>query len=159
MRHLLLPVLFVIFVATPAAHAQGLEDFSNISRAIGKEVSVVDRSGVIREGIVEAATADAVTLRVGSVTQSFARAEVASAARTKDGRIDGAIKGALIGFVLYAVASKACDAQPCPRPSRVPIAGLTAVGYVIDATEANGRPLYRAPAAAPMGTLQLSFRF
>jgi hypothetical protein len=66
MRHLLLSVLFVILVSAPAAYAQGLEAFLNISRAIGKEVSVVDRSGLIREGILEAATADAVTLRVGS---------------------------------------------------------------------------------------------
>ncbi len=69
MRYLILPVLFVMFVSTPAAHAQGREDFKGFSRAIGKEVSVVERSGLVHEGIVEAVTADDVTLRFGSTMQ------------------------------------------------------------------------------------------
>ena len=159
MGYLILPALVLLFMPMPAVRAEQLEDFSRMSRAIGKEVALVDRGGLIRNGILEGANADGVTLRVGSATQSFARAEVASAARTKDGSIDGAIKGALLGFVLSAVASQACDAQPCPSQSWVPlIAGLTAAGYVIDATEVNGRPLYRAP-SAPAPRLNISLRF
>ena len=155
MRHVISPVLFVIFVATPAAHAQGLEEFSNISRAIGKEVSVVDRSGLIREGIVEAATADQVTLRVGSAMQSFARAEIASAERMKDESSDGAIKGALWGLALILVPNQGGFSFTGYAGA---VAVFAAAGYLIDAGESNRQPLYRAPSASAP-TLKLSWRF
>ena len=37
MRYPILPVLFVIFVAAPAAHAQGLEDFSGFHERSAKK--------------------------------------------------------------------------------------------------------------------------
>jgi hypothetical protein len=158
MRHLISPVLFVIFVATPAAHAQGLADFSNISRAIGKEVSVVDRSGLIREGIVEAATADQVTLRVGSARQSFARAEIASAERLTDERIDGAALGALAGVVMHVLFpyGGCFGKSPCPFWREVALGAAS--GYLLDAVQSNRQPLYRAPSASAP-TLKLSWRF
>jgi hypothetical protein len=154
MRYLLLPVVFVI-VATSAAHAQALEDFSNISRAIGKEVSIVDRIGLVREGVLEAVTADAVTLRVGSATTQLERAVIASAERIKDDSSDGAIRGALLGLAIILV----------PNQGGFSFAGywrgvalLAAVGYVADVTESNRQPLYRAPSASAP-TLKVSWRF
>ena len=57
-------------------------------------------------------------LRLGSATQSFSRAEVASAERPKDGRIDGALKGALVGIMLTAIgnsASREYGGRPSPE--------------------------------------------
>ena len=94
MGYLILPALVLIFVPTPAARAHQLEDFSRLSRAIGKEVSLVDRSGLIRKGIVEAATADAVTLRFGSAAAvDPARRDRPVRSVMKDGRSDGVDQG------------------------------------------------------------------
>ena len=155
MRYLILPVLFVMFVATPAAHAQRLEDFSGFSRAIGKEVSVVDRSGLIREGIVEAATADDVQLRFGSATQWFPRAEIASAERLKDESSDGAVKGALWGILLGLMPNQGGGSFAQYWQT---VALFAAAGYLFDAMETNRQPLYRAPSASAP-TLKVSFRF
>jgi len=77
MRSLLLPLLFVMFVATPEAHAQGANDFAAFAKAVGKEVSIVDQRGLVLEGIVEAATEENVTLRVGATTRSLSRKDIA----------------------------------------------------------------------------------
>jgi hypothetical protein len=159
MRYLIVPVLFVVFVAAPAAHAQGIEDFKSFSRAIGKEVSLVDRSGVIREGIVEAATADAVTLRFGSATSSFLRAEIASAERLKDQSSDGAIKGALWGLLVIVLPNQGyASAGDAFAASWRIVAGFTVAGYLLDAAQTHRQPLYRAPSASPP-TLKVSLRF
>lgn len=155
MRDLILPVLFVIFVAAPAAHAQGLEDFSGFLRAIGKEVSIVDRSGLIREGIVEAATADGVTLRVGSATRLFTRAEIASAERLKDDSSDGAVKGALVALAMILVPNQGGSSFTGYWRG---VALFAAAGYLIDVSQSNRQPLYRAPSASPP-TLTVSWRF
>jgi hypothetical protein len=159
MRYLILPVLFAIFVAAPAAHAQGLEDFSNISRAIGKEVSVVDRSGLIREGILEAATADAVTLRVGSATQWLPRADVASAERMKDESSDGALRGAIWALAVALIPNQGwTSAGDYLRSVAIAFVVFPTAGYLLDAAESNRQPLYRAPSASSP-TLKISFRF
>lgn len=154
MRYLLLPVLFIMFVATPVVHAQGLEDFSRLSRAIGKEVSIVDRGGLVREGMVEAVTADAVTLRFGSATVSFPRAEIARAERMRDGRSDGAIKGAIFAVITGALAVRAYP----PGSDRagmflVHVATYSGIGWLLDAAQTNREPIYRAPALAPTASL------
>ena len=157
MGYLIVPTLLLIFLPSPEQRAHRLEDFSRLSRAVGKEVSLVDRSGLIHEGIVEAATVDGVTLRVGSATVSFPRAEVASAERVKDGRIDGAIRGALIGAVLTGLGSQGCvSATACPFWR--PVAVYAVAGYLLDASESNPQPLFRAPSASA-ATLKVSFRF
>jgi len=155
MRYLILRVLFVIFVAAPAAHAQGLEEFSGFLRAIGKEVSIVDRSGLIREGIVEAATADGVTLRVGSATRLFPRAEIASAERMKDDSSDGAFRGALLGLAIILVPNQGGFSFTDYWRG---VALFAAAGYLFDVTESNRQPLYRAPSASAP-TLKVSRRF
>ena len=159
MGYLILPVLVIVFVPLGPCPDQ-LEDFSRFSRAIGQQVALVDHGGVFREGIVDAATAESVTLRVGSIKTSFPRAGVARADRTKkDSSIDGALKGALIGFALTALASQGCDSTIPRCPSWIPFTAITAAGYVIDASVAKPRPLYRAPSSSPSPTLSVSLRF
>lgn len=156
MGYLMLPMLLIVLVPEPSARGHRIEDFSRFSQAIGKEVSVVDQSGLVREGTVESATGDGVALRISSARRWFPRAEVVSAQRLQDARIDGAIKGALIGTLLAGVASQGCvSREQCPT-WRV-IGAFAAAGYVLDAAQSNRRPLYRAPLAAP--TLRASFRF
>ena len=158
MRHLTLPVLFAVFVAVPV-QAQGLEDFASFSRAIGKEVSIVDSSGLLHEGIIEAATADAVTLRFGSATQSFPRAQIASGERIKDESSDGAIKGALWGLLLIILPNQGWNSTgDWFKGSCVIVTTFTVGGYLLDAAESHRQPLYRA-AAASAPTLKMSWRF
>ncbi len=160
MRYSTLPLLFVICVAAPAAHAQGLEDFAGISRAIGKEVSVVQRSGLIREGIVEAVTADTVTLRVGSATERLPRADIASAERMKDESSDGAVKGALWALAVALIPNQGWSSGgDYLRGVAMAFVVLPAAGYLLDAMESNRQPLYRAPSTASAPTLKISFRF
>jgi len=157
MGYLILPTLLLILVPGPGARAATLQDFSRLSGAIGQEVSLVDLDGLVRVGIVEAATGDGITLRVGSATQSFLRAQVASAERLKDGRIDGALKGAMLGFVMATLGSQGCvSVERCPFWG--PITVMAGVGYLIDAGSNNREPLYRVP-LAPAPSLKFSWRF
>ena len=159
MRYPLLQVLFVMFVSAPAAHAQRLEDFSNMSRAIGKEVSIVDRSGLIREGIIEAATADAVTLRIGSASQRLLRADIASAERMKDESSDGARRGAIWALAVALIPNQGwTSAGDYLRGVAIAFVFFPTAGYLLDAAESNRQPLYRAPSASSP-TLKVSFRF
>ena len=159
MRHLVLPALFVTVVAIPAAQAQGLEDFKSLSRAIGKEVSVVDRGGLIREGIVEAATADGVKLRVGSTTEWFPRSDIASAERMKDESSDGAIKGAIWALAVALIPNQGwASGGDYLRGVAMALVIFPTAGYLLDAAESNRQPIYRAPSASSP-TLKISFRF
>ena len=156
MGYLILPALLFVLGPMQERADRQLEDFSRLSRAIGKDVALVDRNGVVREGIVEAATADDVTLRLGSATQVFPRAGIASAERLKDSKINGAVTGALVGLFVVALSGQGYSDPP---PRHVPwlwVAGFAGAGYVIDA--AQGKPLYRAP-ELPAPTLKVSLRF
>ncbi len=125
-------------IPAPARSAHKLEDFSRLSRAIGERILLTDPSGVVRDGVLAGMTADGVTMRFGSVTQSFARAEVASAERLKDKTADGVAKG-----ILFAAIFGIGDVTG--RQYLRGIATLAAIGYLLDAAEAHREPLYRAP--------------
>jgi hypothetical protein len=158
MRHLISPMVFVIFVATPAAHAQGLEDFKSISRVIGKEVSVVARSGLIREGVVEAATDHGIRLRVGSATEWLPRADIASAERMKDASSDGALRGAIWALAVALIPNQGwTSAKDYMRTVAIAFVVFPTAGYLLDAADSNRQPVYRAPSPPP--TLKVSWRF
>jgi hypothetical protein len=158
MGYRILAALFVLFVATPAARAQSLEDFASISRAIGKEVSVVERTGPIREGIVEAVTADGLKLRVRSATEWVPRADIASAERMKDESSDGALRGAIWALAVALIPNQGwTSAGEYWRTVGIAFVVFPTAGYLFDAAESNRQPLYRAPSPAPM--LKVSRRF
>jgi hypothetical protein len=158
MRDLISQVLFVVFVAASTARAQGLDDLKSFSRAIGKDVSVVDRSGRIREGTVEEATADGVRLRVGSVTEWLPGPEIASAERMKDKSSDGALRGALWALAVALIPNQGwSSAGHYWRSVGLAFVVFPTAGYLLDAAESNRQPLYRAPAPAP--ALKISWRF
>ena len=157
MRYWILPVLFVTFAAAPAAAQQvrEIEDFGNLSRAIGKKVSIVDLSGQIREGVIEAADWKEVTLRNKSGKEWLSRADIASAERMKDDSSDGAIRGAL--FALSMILVPNIEGFSFGTYWRT-VVFCSVPGYLFDATDAVRMPLYRAPSAAAP-TLKLSLRF
>ena len=156
-----------MLVAARAAHGQGLDDFSRLSRAIGKEVSIVDQSGLVREGVVEMVAADEVRLRFGSATQWLPIGVIASVDQLKDGRRDGAIKGAVFGAITGALTMYSFHRHPewlSPNANRSGMSLLhvttwSGIGWLVDAVNTSRKPLYRGPVAASMGTLKLSFGF
>ncbi len=85
----------------------------------------------------------------------------------KDGRRDGALKGAIFGAITGAMAMRAYHRHPewlSPNASRagmffLHVSSWAGVGWLVDAANTNRQSFYRAPAAAPVGTLQPSFRF
>lgn len=157
MGHPILPVLFVIIAAAPAAAQQvrELEDFGNLSRAIGKKVSIVDASGQIREGVIEAADWNEVTLRNKAGRQWLSRTQIASAERMKDDSSDGAIRGALFALSMILVPNIEGFSFDTYWRS---VVFCSVAGYLFDAMDAVRQPLYRAPSAAAP-TLKLSWRF
>lgn len=163
MTLLIVPGLFFLLAAPmPGPPAKALADFSRISRALNQQIALVDADGTKHEGVLTAADGDQVSVKLGSATKTFSRANIASAERKGDGRIDGVVKGALFGFVIAALASQGCDDTTRCHPWRL-VAATAGVGYWFDAEETHSRPLYRAPAmiaaAKPKPALSLSFRF
>jgi hypothetical protein len=163
---LIIPLLgFLAAAPMPGPPAQVLADFSRFSKAISREISIVDNAGTVHHGVLAAVGSDSVTLKVGSGMQSFARTEIASAEHMKDGRLGGAIKGALFGLFFTAMASQGYDSTTPGYVPWVSVAAYAGAGYLLDAAENNPQPLYRAqgqPKAArarPKPGLSLSIRF
>ena len=82
----------------------------------------------------------------------------------KDGRIDGVIKGALLGLFLSALASQGLESSDAATGYMTKsVVSFAALGYLIDYGETNRRTLYRAPgqpsAAKTRPSVSLSFRF
>jgi len=161
MRNLIVSAtLLFMFTPLTGAAAQGLQDFARFSKAIGKEVVIVDHKGLIREGVVEAATGDSITLRFGSATQVFARAEIARADRLRDSPTDGAIKGAAVGLALALTASLLDELGIQYYPPT--IAMYAGIGFAFDVFNVNRQTFYRTPAAvstSPSPALKFSLRF
>ena len=159
MEFLTIPVLLlVIFAPVPSDKAK-LADFGRFSNAIGQQISLVDDDGFVHEGVLRAASSSEVTMEFGSSTKTFKRDVIASGERKRDGRIDGLIKGMLIGL-LHAGA---VVAEPETRGSRgtIWLTTLTfwaSIGYVVDATQNHPQPIYRAP-APPKPAVKMSLRF
>jgi hypothetical protein len=164
MGFLVFPLLLVLTIApVPGPPAHALADFSRFSSAIDREIAIVDVDGTVREGTVTAVTAEDVTLRFGSGAKTFPRADVMSAERIRDRRVDGAVKGAIFGAILGLLTMQAYESTGERFGAW---AGSTAIyggiGYLLDAAQMHREPLYRAPASAAPATtasLKLSLRF
>ena len=162
MRYIVLSALLFLLAAPTPARAQGLDDFSRFSKAINKQIALVEADGTVREGILTAATADGVTVRFPSGEKTFPRATVASAERTHDGKVDGAIKGAVLAALMSAVMWNDWNGNNKAGWFAGQIATFAGVGWLIDAGQTNSEPIYLAPppvTAVPTGSLKLSFRF
>lgn len=156
--------VFLMLVSVTSSMAQGLEDFTRFSKAIGKEVSIVDRSGVVREGVVEAVTDQNVMLRLGSGSQTVVRSEIVRADRMRDSNVDGVIKGLLLRLLMAQGAGQGSVSAERDYSPLVLVGFFAALGYQQDAANHSPRPLYRAPSSAspapsPAPILKLAVRF
>lgn len=157
---LLVPMLIIIALApTPQPSDAALADFSRFSKALGQNVTLVDREGTVREGLVSSSTADSVTLAFGAGERIFARADVIKAERSRDGVKDGIIKGALFGGIVGVFAAQGYRSQ------NEAIAGwfgsvaiYSGIGWAMDASQKHPETIYRN-ASAPAAAVKLAVRF
>jgi hypothetical protein len=160
---LVVPILMLFFLGADGnERKQDHADFSRFTKAIGAEIAIVDRDGIVREGLVTAASADELTLNFSGVEKTFARDAVASGERLKDGTRDGFIKGAIFGAVAATVAMQGYNSQGSTRGNMAAgwvsaVAVYGGIGWLIDAAQTNREPIYRSAAPAP--SLKLSMRF
>lgn len=115
--------------------------FARVAEAIGERILLTDSSGIVRDGVLADMTADALTMRFGATTQTFAREKVASAERLKDPTSDGVAKGVLLG--LLSVGDQTMGHY------LTGIALFGALGFILDAGETHRQTLYRAPWFTP----------
>lgn len=158
---LTVPIL-LLFTLGPKSSDAALADFSKFSSAINKPIALVDRDGTVREGVLTNATGDDVTMRFGSGTRSFARADVVSAERLRDGSKDGALKGALFGALVGLLMAQAYDSDADAYNGFLgSVVVYTGIGWALDAAQTHRQPIYRVPAssAAAKPSVKMSLRF
>jgi hypothetical protein len=167
---LLVPILIAV-APLPGPSATVLMDFSRMAKAIDREIALVDKDGAVREGRLVSATADQVTMDFGGTRRVFAKTEIASAERLRDGVTDGIVRGVLFGLFMGALATQGCTSSMsnCTRDAVLgAMAVYGAIGWALDASEANRQPIYRSASAPPKANpgfdafgrkLTLSFRF
>jgi hypothetical protein len=159
---LIIPLLLLAIVAPSSQPGEReLTDFERFSKAIGREIALVDRDGTVREGLLEGATADHVTMRFGSGATTFTRAAIVSAERLRDGRKDGAIKGAIFGAVAGIFAMQGFDSASEGMAGWAgSVAFYSAVGWALDAAQTHREPIYRAqPSGVAPPPVKLTLRF
>ena len=153
-------LLLFVLVPAPEPSAKAMMVFSRFARGAGKEISLVDKDGTVREGRLVSATADAVTMEFASGRRTFAKADVTSADRLRDSNTDGLIRGAVFGGVLGLIVFGAYDANPRGGVWLQVMGTYGAIGWTIDALNKNRQPIYRAPAPAQAKPgLTFSLRF
>ena len=157
---LVIPFVLLFFMGHGKAPESELVDFSRFAAAIGAEIAIVDREGIVREGVVTAASADDVTMSFSGTPKTFSRDVVASGERLRDGRRDGAIKGAvfgaLVGLVMEGYSSGGAS-RAAGFVSAVAI--YSGIGWALDAAQNNREPIYRSPPPAPAPGVKLTLRF
>jgi hypothetical protein len=153
--------LFLLFLLGPNGNGSEsrLADFSRFTKAIGAEIAIVDREGIVREGVVMAASADEVTMSFSGTPKTFSRDAVASGERLRDGRRDGVIKGAIFGALAGFVVMQGYPSEGSARAAGFvsTVAIYSGIGWVLDAAQTHREPIYRAQAPAP--GVKLSVRF
>lgn len=161
MGFLTLPVLLLLTVTPAPDRVRDLGDFTRFRKTVGEHVALVQQDGTVRQGVVTDATIDQVTMRFGTGTTTFARTEVASADRLRDGRKDGVVKGALFGVFFgllmnHAYSENGGDFRAGHWAQA--IGTYAGIGYLLDAAQTHREPIYRAsPAVAPKVKLSLRF--
>lgn len=143
-------LLLIIFGPVPGPSQHRLADFGRLSNSIGKTISLVDHTGLVREGVVTSTNADEVTMQFGAVSQSFKRTEIARAERLTDSNKDGAIKGALFGAVLGGLVFSGYSTPRADVLLRMTVT-YAGIGYFLDATQSHREPIFSAAPASPRG--------
>ncbi len=130
----------VLIIAGVPAHvsADTLAMFERLQRHVGRDVIVVDTTGMVMEGRVLAATSAKLDLGFGQHVRSFAPDVIARVDRQVDSPVDGFLKGLVIGALLGALSR---DTEWALAMA----AGYGGLGYVLDVGHQAREPIYRAP--------------
>ena len=158
-----LPVLLILLIHQ-GLHQWGVDtgDFSRFMNAIDTGISLVDRPGVIHEGILTQTTSDAVTMAVGSDIKTFDYQDVVSAERLRDRRSDGTAKGAIVGFIVGLFAKQADDSPGMRWAHWIGWTGICAgLGWILDAGQDHRETIYQSHQSlmTPKPDVKLTLRF
>jgi hypothetical protein len=161
MGMLIVPLLILMTIGpNPKTPDHVLADFSRLVKAEGVEIALVDRDGTVREGVLASAGADQLTMQFGAGQKTFARTEVVTAERLRDGRKDGVIKGAIFGAITGLFAMQGFNK---PEEGLAAFAGsvavYSAIGYALDAAQTHREPIYRAAGTPAPPPVKISLRF
>ncbi|HYE87573.1 MAG TPA: hypothetical protein VEA16_14520 [Vicinamibacterales bacterium] len=151
MKILIAVPLILLLSADKVSAQQAHADFSRFARALGQEIVLVDREGVVREGVLADVNADQLTMTFGGGQKTFTQAEIFSADRVRDRTLDGAIKGAIVGGVLGLMMQAKSEWTLGATIS------YSIIGLLIDASQTHREPIYRA--APQPASLKFSLRF
>jgi hypothetical protein len=115
-----------------------LADFDRLQRHIGRDVVVVDATGLVLEGRVIAATSTSLDVGFGQHLRSFSPEAIARVDRQVDSPLDGLIKGLIVGALLGSMARDA-------KWTLSMAAGYGGLGLALDVGHRAREPIYRAP--------------
>jgi hypothetical protein len=108
-------------------------------------VSVTMTGGSPLEGTLLCLTGTEVVLATGGQVTTMALTQVRRIDTQRDAAWDGAVKGALLPLVMWAIACRQCDAGPMLKA----VAGYAVIGAIWDSLDTNQTRIYdRRPAAA-----------
>jgi hypothetical protein len=165
---LALPIVMLFFMG-PDARTSGhqVDDFSKFTTAIGAEIAIVDRDGIVREGVLTDVSADSLTMSFSGVPKTFSRDVVASGERLKDGSRDGFVKGAIFGAIAGALFMQGYDSYDGRRGNMAAgwlsgVAVYGGIGWLIDAAQNHREPIYKAVpvvTTSPTAGVKLTLRF
>jgi hypothetical protein len=140
--------------SNPTSAESRLANFSRIAKAAGESISFITSDGMVREGLLVSASADAITMKFAGGEQVFSKSTIASVERMRDTTGDGALTGAAFGALLGVLfVAGGAPAEHVLRSAAV----YGVIGWALDAANTNRQPLYRASSAGP--TLRMSIRF
>jgi hypothetical protein len=142
MRVLRSAVIATLLLAAGPAAAQEAPPCQPISPV---RVTVTTATGPSIQGTLLCLTGTEVVLTVNGQITTTALAGVRRIDTRSDPAWDGAVKGAILPLVMWAIFCHQCDAEPMFRA----MAGYAVIGAVWDSLDTNRTRLYdRRPAAA-----------
>jgi hypothetical protein len=70
--------------SNPTSAESRLANFSRIAKAAGESISFITSDGMVREGLLVSASADAITMKFAGGEQVFSKSTIASVERMRD---------------------------------------------------------------------------
>lgn len=131
--------IVLTMVGLPAQLSDGaLAEFDRLQRHLGRDVIVVDTTGLVIEGRVLAATSSTLDLGLGPHLRSFSAEAIARVDRQRDSPVDGLVKGLVIGALIGALSGNG-------KWAATSMASYGAFGFALDVGHHTREPIYRAP--------------
>jgi len=132
----------LMLIAAPAGAQQTTPACQPVSPV---RVTVTTSAGPSIQGTLLCLTGSEVVLATNGQVTTTALSSVRRIDTRADAAWDGAVKGAIVPLVMWAIFCHQCDAEPMLRA----VAGYAVIGAVWDSLDTNQKRLYdRRPAAA-----------